>query len=419
MLSAGSLMGHRTMPHLMMPFHSSPFQNHHSSRDSHIALPKPSSRSRLAPDLSRVEISTSCSPFETAETSDPSPSDGAWPNLLPAKVGVNRRARRTMFGFRDWERARSSKRFFHHVQTIVSSGIIQGVKVPVLRVSLLSVVIATWNSLHNIGHLPAWLPHPPSIAIECCSITSFALSLLLVFRTNASYARWEEARRSFGRITTRSRDLARVVYTWCPDVGIRKALSRWLNALAKSSMMHLRKSDEHDFDHELGKVLLHTELEVLRQSTNRPAFCIAVVSRIIERSNMPELVVHRANENISEIVGAVSACERILNTPIPLSYTRHTGRFLMLWMGALPFTLWQYAGWAMVLITALVSFVLLGIEEIGVYIEEPFSLLPLEGLAARLALALSRMAEDHAKINTFLDDTIMDKTLTPDPVFLG
>jgi len=35
-------------------------------------------------------------------------------------------------------------------------------------------------------------------------------------------------------------------------------------------------------------------------------------------------------------------------------------------------------------IAGLISFVLLGIEEIGVYIEEPFSLLPLESLCKKL-----------------------------------
>lgn len=43
----------------------------------------------------------------------------------------------------------------------------------------------------------------------------------------------------------------------------------------------------------------------------------------------------------------------------------------------------------MVPIAAIISFVLLGIEEIGVYIEEPFSLLPLENLCDKLSRILS------------------------------
>lgn len=60
-----------------------------------------------------------------------------------------------------------------------------------------------------------------------------------------------------------------------------------------------------------------------------------------------ELVI-RMDENVSRLTDAVSACERILNTPIPLSYTRHTARFLMAWLACLPFCLWSYCGPAMV-----------------------------------------------------------------------
>lgn len=58
------------------------------------------------------------------------------------------------------------------------------------------------------------------------------------------------------------------------------------------------------------------------------------------------------DENVSRLTDAVSACERILNTPIPLSYTRHTARFLMAWLACLPFCLWTYCGPAMVRVRA-------------------------------------------------------------------
>ena len=43
----------------------------------------------------------------------------------------------------------------------------------------------------------------------------------------------------------------------------------------------------------------------------------------------------------------------------------------------MPFTLWKTCGWAMIPATFVIAFLLLGIEEIGVQIEEPFSILPL------------------------------------------
>ena len=46
-------------------------------------------------------------------------------------------------------------------------------------------------------------------------------------------------------------------------------------------------------------------------------------------------------------MGAVTGgCERLLSTPMPLSYTRFTGRALMLWLFALPLGLWPLLGWA-------------------------------------------------------------------------
>jgi hypothetical protein len=67
-------------------------------------------------------------------------------------------------------------------------------------------------------------------------------------------------------------------------------------------------------------------------------------------------------------VDALTACDRILSTPIPLSYTRHTSRFLLIWLLLLPFSLWRLCGWSMVPLTALIAFVLFGIEEIGVQV---------------------------------------------------
>ena len=150
----------------------------------------------------------------------------------------------------------------------------------------------------------------------------------------------------------------------------------------------------------------------------RPTLCITMITRVIIRAGLPTELVLRMDENVSKLVNAVSACDRILNTPIPISYTRHTSRFLvslasclahecvsqafylvlgssclsqMVWLACLPFSLWQYCGWAMVPIAGAISFVLLGIEEIGVYIEEPFSLLPLESLCEKLVDSIKGM----------------------------
>ena len=52
-------------------------------------------------------------------------------------------------------------------------------------------------------------------------------------------------------------------------------------------------------------------------------------------------------------------------------------RLLVIWVSSLPIILWDQCRYATVPVSAIISFLLLGIEEIGVQIEEPFSILPL------------------------------------------
>ena len=68
------------------------------------------------------------------------------------------------------------------------------------------------------------------------------------------------------------------------------------------------------------------------------------------------------------------------SSQVPLVYTRHTGRFLALWILLLPFALVKELGdsFLMVPVCSLVGVFFFGIEELGVQIEEPFSILPLE-----------------------------------------
>lgn len=80
----------------------------------------------------------------------------------------------------------------------------------------------------QLNQLPAGAPDITFSLTTPFSSTSFALSLLLVFRTNTSYFRWNEARTIWGGITNRSRDIVRQVelpaFTSFPDLLINKTL---------------------------------------------------------------------------------------------------------------------------------------------------------------------------------------------------
>ena len=107
-------------------------------------------------------------------------------------------------------------------------------------------------------------------------------------------------------------------------------------------------------------------------------------------------------------VACAGACERIFKSPVPLVYTRHTSRFLMVFLLFLPFAMWpamehSWNHWATVPVTDLIAFFLLGIEEIGIQIEEPFSILPLEAFCdgAIAAVGEELIAQKKAKALDF------------------
>lgn len=99
------------------------------------------------------------------------------------------------------------------------------------------------------------------------------------------------------------------------------------------------------------------------------------------------------HSNLTTCHDILGACERILRTPIPVAYTRHTGRFVVIFVTALPLLLWPRLRWFTLLAAPLVATLLLGINEIGVDIEEPFSVLPLEAIADRAAADVTQTVE--------------------------
>jgi predicted membrane chloride channel (bestrophin family) len=59
-----------------------------------------------------------------------------------------------------------------------------------------------------------------------------------------------------------------------------------------------------------------------------------------------------------------------------------------MWLAFLPFSLWDACHWVTIPASGIIGFLLLGIEEIGVQIEEPFGILPLGVPASRVTSLL-------------------------------
>jgi predicted membrane chloride channel (bestrophin family) len=51
-------------------------------------------------------------------------------------------------------------------------------------------------------------------------------------------------------------------------------------------------------------------------------YCLLVISHALERSGLDAMRLARLQECLSTLYASLYTCDRILNTPIPLSYTR-------------------------------------------------------------------------------------------------
>jgi len=232
-----------------------------------------------------------------------------------------RSRRRNVFGADDWKRHRSTGRYLRHISTMFTSSVIKGLLPPVVFFAAVGAAVAYINTETDYSIM---LPMAPF------NTTASALSLLLVFRTNASYGRWWEARKIWGGLLNRSRDFVRQGLTWFnpEDQALKEQLVRYMIAFAIALKVHLRPSEEN-MRAELEGTLNPDELELALSKVHVPNHLLRMMSQIIYEANMDPILTTQMDANITEFEDDLGKCERIFKTPIPLAYTRMTSRFLV------------------------------------------------------------------------------------------
>jgi putative membrane protein len=226
-------------------------------------------------------------------------------------------------------------------------------------------------------------------------IPSIVLGLLLVFRTNTAYDRFWEGRKGWGTIVNNSRNLARWIWVSAEakdgrEIEEKEEAMQLVAAFAIATKLHLR-NDTASIDRELGKLVSAERLKKLKQSNHLPLEISLWISDYINRKNIDkqlQIPAHELQKLVNSLVEALGVCERILRTPMPLAYGIHLRQLLLLYCLLLPFQIVAELNWWTAPIVMLVSFTLLGIEAIGVEIENPFGTdpndLPLDNICRNI-----------------------------------
>jgi predicted membrane chloride channel (bestrophin family) len=176
----------------------------------------------------------------------------------------------------------------------------------------------------------------------------------------------------------------------------KEELTRRVIALAFTLMAHYRTSlnERGKLPAKLTSLLGANESARLMAAGNRPVQALSDIVRIVRRSTRIDgSTKARFDIHLDEVMRAFVTCEGIRSMPVPLIYTRHTGRFLGLWILLLPFALVnEFAGRLLLVpVSCLVSLFFFGVEELGLQIEEPFSILPLEFVVGRIERTAKQM----------------------------
>lgn len=312
----------------------------------------------------------------------------------------SRKYRRTIFTYDDWVRHRNSERVRTNLRGMLFSGVVRQLRPEVALVSGVATTVLIWNGL-VVPNAPVALPLLSMPALPFM-LSSPALGLLLVFRTNASYSRWMEARTTWARVVSQCRNIARMAASLADlsDPATREALdqlqlSTWL--FARTLMYELSgPPDKEDYEREVLETCEEKNSALARRILDSPSpnmSALAQLSVALQTVPMEEKARIETDKSIILLGDCTSICEKIYSWPVPLVYTRHTARFLGLYMLLLPLALYEalitfadtqkspiFHGITVVPISAIVAIFLFGIEELAFQLEEPFSIMPLQEL---------------------------------------
>lgn len=326
-----------------------------------------------------------------------------------------------------WQKHKSPYRKLRHVSNLLKSSPFQRLMFPDLAlVSGISIGLSYYNS---VIALPG-----AEISIGSGSFAGIttAIGMLAGFRLNASYGRYEECRIFWGETNNTIRDLAQQTMIYMRDEDQRSRMLKLCKAYpvvlnfhlnAKGGHHNIRRTEAseinmvgdsplhldtegceesvpkkvHDFDdrvHAEFKAELrdiytdgcHDEdyeriCKIKYSGANTPIELLTMMRETIGGcigNGVDGILIARMDQQCERLCGVFGASERVLRTALPTGFTRHSSRLMFMWSNLLPFALYPACGPIGTLPAALMgAYALLGIEDVGVQLEEPFDILPL------------------------------------------
>ncbi len=206
------------------------------------------------------------------------------------------------------------------------------------------------------------------------TLLGFAISMLLVFRTNTAYDRWWEGRKLWGSLVNNSRNLAIKLNSMLPqgEDNHRNFFRQLIPRFAFELMVHLQ-SEETRF---LLDDKPHPEIPDFDKSKHVPNQVALLIFNRMHLLHKQGIIsgeqLLMLNNETSSFLDICGACERIKNTPIPYSYSSFIKKFIFFYVITLPIGYVFNLSYWVIPVVVFVFYVLASLEIIAEEIEDPF-----------------------------------------------
>ncbi len=239
-----------------------------------------------------------------------------------------------------------------------------------LFVLVFSLAVAYWEKNYLSQLNQNWVKNIPIMH----GLLGFAISILLVFRTNTAYDRWWEGRKLWGSLVNNSRNLALKLNVMLDfdDTDDRLFFQKSIPLYATALKEHLQSEGTRFMLDEKAHPELK-EIDTQKHIPNQIAkLMMQRVNGLYRRQKLTgdELII--LNGELSSFTDICGACERIKNTPIPYSYSAFIKKFIFVYVMTLPFGYVFSLGYFVAPMVAFVFYVLASMELVAEEIEDPF-----------------------------------------------
>lgn len=282
------------------------------------------------------------------------------------------------------------------------------------------------------------------------TITGFVVSMGLSFRSSSAYERYQEGRRYWTSLITASQSLGRVFWIHAQerqDQDPREALITKISSMNMvvafaMSLKHTLRFEPYTDYQDLQQLVGHLDTFAKEATANtQPAavgkksffkgvgeylgvsFAASNPRKTLKRAvkplgNLPLEILNHIATTVDELViadqlpvpmqqtlaynnlallgDALTGCERVLNTPLPIAYSIAISQITWVYVLLLPFQLLPDLKWLTIPATVAASYIILGLLLIGREIENPFGQdvndLPLELYCEQIAAEMDIIA---------------------------